>query len=178
LIRKYLDQAMETNDEEFLQLYIKQNLTILFECGMYKVALNGLKPVANYDNPLVQEAIVTLLVRARQKDPEYVEDILLRGEYPQVIVDRVMASPTSEQMVDLISYQLVNILYDLFLLGPESLRGELQWLLSQAYELNNVNDWLALIIKEIFNILVGEIVFKVPEDAPSRQIAQTGMSAS
>jgi hypothetical protein len=100
------------------------------------------------------------------------EDLLLRGEFPQEIADRVLANPTSERLTDLLTYQLAAIIYDLFILGPKTLRNELKWLLSKALELPSFQDLVVLIIREIFNIVLGEVVFSVPPDAPSRQMVK------
>jgi hypothetical protein len=35
-------------------------------------------------------------------------------------------------MIDLVSYQVALIIYDLFVLGPKELNEELRWLISQA----------------------------------------------
>jgi hypothetical protein len=129
-----------------------------------------LKPVAAYKNETIEKALIDFLVRARNYDPEYVEDLLLRGEFPQEIADRVLANPTSERLADLLTYQLLNILYDLFILGPKILRNELTWLLTKALELHSFQEFVVLIIREIFNVVLGEVVFSVPKDAPSRRL--------
>jgi hypothetical protein len=117
----------------------------------------------------VQKALVDFLVRARNYDPEYIEDLLLRGEFPREIADQVLANPTSERLTDLLTYQLAAIVYDLFVLGPGVLRDELKWLFSKAAELHNLDEFVELIIRETFNLILGEAVFFVPKDAPSRQ---------
>jgi hypothetical protein len=98
------------------------------------------------------------------------EDLLLRGEFPPEVVDRVLANPTSERLTDLLTYQMASLVYDLFVLGPKTLRTELKWLLSKALDLRSFQDFVVLIIREIFNLVLGEAVFSVPEDAPSKQL--------
>ena len=100
---------------------------------------------------------------------EYIEDLLLRGDFPQDIADRVLANPTSERLTDLLSYQLAAIIYDLFILGPKTMRNELKWLFTKSLDLSNFEEFIVLVIREILNIVLGEVVFKVPTDAPSRQ---------
>jgi hypothetical protein len=169
MIQTYLERAIKDKDDEYIESYIREFVS-LFELGYHHIAVAGLKPVANYKNETVQKALIDFLVRARNYDPEYMEDLLLRGEFPQEIADRVLANPTSERLVDLLTYQLLNIIYDLFILGPKTLRNELTWLLSKALELRNFQEFVVLIIREIFNIVLGEVVFSVPPDAPSRQM--------
>jgi hypothetical protein len=167
---KCLERAMKANDEEYLRLYITHELTTLFELGLCEAAVSALKPIVNYDSPRVRETIVEFLVRARNYEPEFVEDVLLQGEFPQEIVTRVLANPTSERFIDLVTWQLITIIYDLFLFGPKPLRDELQYLLSKSLELSSLDEWLALVVKELLNLLIGEVVLNVPEDAPSRQL--------
>jgi hypothetical protein len=138
--------------------------------GYYHTTVVGLKPLANYKSEKIKQAIVNFLVRGRNYDPEYFEDLLLRGEFPQEIVGRVSASPTVERLTDLLTYQILSIIYDLFILGPKSLRNELKWLITKATESSSFQEFIVLIIREIFNVVLGEVVFNVPEDAPSRGI--------
>lgn len=171
LVLTYLEKAIEAKDDEYIAAYI-QELVAIFELGVkyQPVTIAALKPIMNYDNNNVQQAIVDFLVRARNYDPDYVEDLLLRGEFPQEIADRVLTNPTSERLTDLLTYQLATIIYDLFILGPKTLRTELKWLLFKALELRNFQEFVVLIIREILNVILGEVVFNVPKDAPSRQI--------
>jgi hypothetical protein len=173
LIQTYLERAILARDDEYIEAYIRE-FVVLFEMGYHHIAIAGIKPVAHYQNEGVQKALIDFLVRARNYDPEYMEDLLLRGEFPQQIADRVLANPTSERLTDLLTYQLATIVYDLFVLGPKTLRNELKWLLSKALELSSFQDFVVLIIREIFNLVLGEMVFAVPEDAPSRQILSKG----
>ena len=168
VIQTYVERAIQANDDEYLEAYIREFVTI-FEIGFHQIAIAALKPVSNYRSDSVQEALIDFLVRARNYDPEYIEDLLLRGEYPPEIADRVLANPTSERLADLLTYQLITIVYDLFILGPKTLRNELKWLFSKALELSSFQDFVVLIIRERFNIVLGEVVFAVPADAPSRQ---------
>jgi hypothetical protein len=161
---------MSASDDEYLKLFVTHEATIIFECGQHEAGLRALQPVAAYDSPEVRDAVVELLVRARRHDPATVEDLLMQGEFPTDVVARVSAYPASERLADLITYQVTSITYDLFLLGPRPLRMEYQWMISQALKLPNINDWFALVAKELINIIAGELVFKVPDDAPSRQI--------
>lgn len=169
LIQNYVDLAMKKKDDEYLQAYV-QEFAGIFEVGYQHVAIAGLKPVAHYENEEVQKALIDFLVRAHNHDPEYVEDLLLRGEFPQELADLVLANPTSERLTDLLTYQLVTIIYDLFILGPKTLRNELKWLFTKALELPSFQGFVSLIIREIFNLVLGEVVFSVPRDAPSRQL--------
>jgi hypothetical protein len=169
-VKDCLERAMTAKDDEYLRLYVTNELTIMFESGLYQAALQALQPISTYESQEVKDAIIELLVRARRYDPEMVEDLLLQGGFPLEIVERVLAYPPSERLNDLMTFQLANIIYDLFLLGPQPLRLELQWLISQALELSSMSDWLVLITKEVLNLLAGEVVFKVPDDAPSRQL--------
>jgi hypothetical protein len=57
----------------------------------------------------------------------------------------------------------------MFVLGPERLQSELQWVFSKCLSMPNFESWVTLIIRDVFNTLVGEVVFRVPPDAPSRQ---------
>jgi hypothetical protein len=171
VIHIYLEQAMQANDGEYIEAYIRE-LTSIFEIGYHHIAIAGLKSVVNNKNESVQRAIIDFLVRARNYDPEYVEDLLLRGEFPQEIANRVLANPTSERLTDLLTLQLLMIVYDLFILGPRPLRNELKWLFSKALELPSFQDFVVLIIREIFNLVLGEMVFSVPKDAPSRQLVK------
>jgi hypothetical protein len=94
---------------------------------------------------------------------------LVNEPFPDAVRDRVNAAPTQEKLIDLVTYQLAPIIYDLFVLGPQPLREELKWLIDQALTLSTFEDWIVVIIKEILNILTGRIVFSVPADAPSRK---------
>ena len=175
VIHTYLDRAIQAEDDEYIVEYIREFVS-LFELGYHHVAIAGIKPVANYmathKNEKVQKALVDFLVRARNYDPEYIEDLLLRGEFPEEIANRVLANPTSERLADLLTYQLIAIVYDLFILGPKTLRNELKWLLAKAVDLSSFEEFVGLIIREIFNLVLGEVVFSVPPDAPSRQAAE------
>ncbi len=168
LIQKYLDRAIKENDEEYLVNYI-QDLSVPFEMGYHQVTLAGLRPIANYKRESVRQEIGNFLVRARNYDPEYVEDLLLRGDFPQEIADRVLATPTSEHLTNLLTYQLASVVYDLFVLGPKPLRNELKWLYTKALDLPSFEEFIFLVIQEMLNIVLGEVVFNVPADAPSRQ---------
>jgi hypothetical protein len=170
VIHHHLERAIQARDDEYIAAYI-QEFVAIFEIGYRQIAIAGIKPVANYKNEEIQKTLIDFLVRARNYDPEYMEDLLLRGEFPQEITDRVLANPTSERLADLLTYQLITIIYDLFILGPKTLRNELKWLLSTAVELSNLQDFFSLTIREIFNLVLGEVVFSVPKDAPSRQMS-------
>lgn len=169
VILTYIEQAMLARDDEYIKAYIREFVSI-FEMGYHHIAIAGLKSVANYKDEYVQHAVIDFLVRAKNYDPEYVEDLLMLGEFPQEIGDRVLANPTSERLADLLTYQLLNIIYDLFILGPKMLRNESKWLLSKGLELHNFEEFVVLIIREMFNLVVGEVVFSVPLDAPSRHM--------
>ena len=169
LIQGYLERVIQARDDEYIKSYIREFAGI-FEMGYHHIAIAGIKPVAHYENEEIQKTLIDFLVRARNYDPEYVEDMLLRGEFPQEITNRVLANPTSERLTDLLTYQLLTIIYDLFILGPKTLRNELKWLFSKALELPSFQDFVVLIIRELFNLVLGEVVFSVPKDAPSRQI--------
>ena len=173
VIQPYLERAMRAKDDEYIAAYIREFIAI-FEMGYHQIAIAGLKPLANYNNPDILKSLIDFLVRARNYDPEYIEDILLRGEFPQAIVDHVLANPTSERLTDLLANQALTIVYDLFILGPKTLRSELKWLLSKALELPSFQDFVVLVIREIFNVVLGEVVFNVPKDAPSRQMLKGG----
>jgi hypothetical protein len=168
LVQKYLDCAMKANDNEYLENYI-QELIGLFEMGYLKITVAALKPLISYKSESVHQTIINFLVRARNYDPEYIEDLLLRGDFPQEIADRVLANPTVERLTDLLTWQLATIIYDLFVLGPKPLRNELKWFYAKAMDLPSFQDLIILIIREILNIVIGEVVFNVPADAPSRQ---------
>jgi hypothetical protein len=173
VIQTYLEQAIQANDEEYLEDYIL-DLVSIFELGYHYMTIAALKPLVTYKSDVVQKAIIDFLVRARNYDPEYMEDLLLKDEFPQEIADRVLANPTSERLTDLLTYQLAAIIYDLFILGPKTLRNELKWLFSKALELSSFQDFVVLIIREIFNLVLGEVIFSVPADAPSREILKRG----
>jgi hypothetical protein len=168
LVRGYLDRAIKANDDEFLEAYSSHELTGLFEFGYPRMAVEGLKPLVGYKNNKVHQMVINLLVRIRNYDPEYIEDLLLRGDFPQDIADRVLANPTSERLTDLLGYQLAAIIYDQFILGPKAMRNELKWLFTKALDLSNFQDLIILVIHEILNIVIGEVIFNVPADAPSR----------
>jgi hypothetical protein len=157
-------------DDEYLQLYVTNDLTAIFESGFPEPALQALQPIVTYHSPNVREQVIELLARCRRHDPEMVEDLLLQGGFPSDVRERVSAYPATERLSDLLTFQLLNILYDLFLLGPKELRLELQWILSQLLRLSSLKEWLTLIAEEFLNLLAGELVFEVPEDAPSRQL--------
>jgi hypothetical protein len=169
VIQMYLERAIKAKDDEYLEAYIL-DLAGIFELGYHHMTIAALKPLMNYKSDTVQQAIIDFLVRARNYNPEYVEDLLLRGEFPQKIADQVLANPTSERLADLLTYQMAAVIYDLFILGPKTLRTELKWLLSKALDLRNFQEFVVLIIRELFNIVLGEVVFSVPADAPSRQM--------
>lgn len=174
LIQKYLDRAMKEHDEQYLVDYIR-DFKALFEMGYYQLTLSAIRPISNYDSTRVHQAIGDLIVRAKNYDPEYVEDILLRGDFPQEIASRALATPADEQIINLLTYQLATIVYDLFVLGPKPLRNELKWLFTKALELSSFEELVSLIIQEMLNIVLGEVVFTVPADAPSRQYAKGSM---
>lgn len=171
VIQTYLDKAIQAKDDQYIEEYIREYVSI-FELGYHHVAIAGVKPVASYKSEKVEKALIDFLVRARNYDPEYMEDLLLRGEFPEEIANRVLANPTSERLADLLTYQLIAIVYDLFILGPKTLRSELRWLLAKAVDLPSFEKFVGLIIREIFNLVLGEVVFSVPEDAPSRQTSK------
>ncbi len=173
LIQKYLDRALQDNDEEYILNYI-QDLVPLFETGSYhRVVVAGLIPLVGYKNDRVRQEIINILVRIRNYDPDYIEDLLLRGDFPQEIADRVLANPTVERLTDLLTFQLYILICDLFLLGPKFLRNELKWLLIKALDFPNFEEFVSFVIREILNIVIGEVVFNVPADAPSRQFQAT-----
>jgi hypothetical protein len=169
-LKECLGRAMAERDDEYVMDFVTLELMVVFDLGRYRAAVEATRLVASYDNADVQDAIADLLIRARRHDPEYVEDLLLRGEYLPEVQARVMASPASETVGDLLSYQLATIIYDLFILGPEELRIEMQWLIQHLLEMSDVKEWLMLIPKEFLNLIAGELVFAVPEDAPSRRL--------
>jgi hypothetical protein len=168
LIHEYLDRALQDGNYEYLLDYV-YGLTSIFEIGYYQVAIGGLAPVAGCKNDKVSQEIINLLVRIRNYDPDYIEDLLLRGDFPQEIADRVLANPTSERLTDLLTYQVYILIIDLFLLGSKSLRVEIKWLFTKALDLPNFEGFVSLTIREMLNIVLGEAVFNVPADAPSRQ---------
>jgi hypothetical protein len=170
LLTECLERAMKIRDDEYLRLYVTNEIPMIFETGQLGAALQALQPIATYESPEVRDEVVAFLVRARRYHPEAVEDYLLQGQFPHEVVARVLAYPPSERLTDLMSWQLTSIMYDLFLLGPKLLRREFQWLNLQMLELARVEDWLTLVIKEMINLLAGELVFNVPKDAPSRQL--------
>jgi hypothetical protein len=176
VIQPYIERAIQATDDGYLEAYIREFIPI-FEMGYHQIAIAGLKLVANYRNSDIQKALIDFLVRARNYDPEYIEDLLLRGEFPQAIADHVLANPTSERLTDLLANQALTIVYDLFILGPKTLRNELKWLLSKAVELPSFQDFVVLVIREIFNVVLGEVVFSVPKDAPSRQMLPRGKAS-
>jgi hypothetical protein len=172
ILHQCLEKAMAASDDEYLKLYVTHEATIVFEYGQHEACLRALQPIAAYDNPEVQDSTIELLVRARRYDPETVEDLLLQGDFPPDVVACVSAYPASERLNDLITYQVTSLTYDLCLLGPQPLRMEYQWLISQALKLSNIHDWFVLIAQELINLVTGELVFSVPDDAPSRQILE------
>ena len=169
LVLGYLERAIEEQDDEYLRLYVSIELQNLLEVGFLHSAVNGARPIGRYQSAEVRQAIVDLLLRARTHAPDFVEDVLLRGDFPKEIADQVLAKPTSESMIDLVSYQVALVIYDLFVLGPKELNEELRWLISQALVLPSFESWFTLIIRELLNLLVGEVVLRVSEDAPSRR---------
>ncbi|MCX6031242.1 MAG: hypothetical protein NT169_18325, partial [Chloroflexi bacterium] len=171
-LRKYLDRAKAAKDVDYLISYVCNEVTVMIESGFHQAAFEALLPIADYEDQRVREALIERLVRIRQYEPEKIEDWFLEHELPQEITQRVLAYPPSEGLNDLLTYQLLWILYDLFLWGPKFLQAELQWLLFKALELPNIREWLKLIIKELFNLIAGEPVLKVPADAPSRQLSK------
>ena len=164
-----MDRAIKSNNDEYLEAYVSYDLTALFEFGYHHIAIEGLKPLVGYKNEKIHQMTVNLLVRARNYEPEYIEDLLLRGDFPQDIADRVLATPTSERLTDMLNYQMAAIIYDQFILGPKTMRNELKWFLTKALDLSSFEEFAVLVIREILNIVIGEVVFKVPSDAPSRQ---------
>jgi hypothetical protein len=101
IVHTYLDRAIQDKDDDYLKAYI-HDLIGLFELGYHHMVIAAFKPIGNYKNEAVEQALIDFLVRARNYDPEYVEDLLLRGEFPQDIADRVLAVPTSERLADLL----------------------------------------------------------------------------
>jgi hypothetical protein len=112
-----LEKAMVTRNDEYLRLYITHEVMVIFEHGLHQAALQALQPIAAYDGLEVREAIVELLARAHQYEPEPVEDLLLQGGFPQEVVARVLAYPPVERLNDLMTWQVIQIIYDLFLLA-------------------------------------------------------------
>jgi hypothetical protein len=109
-------------------------------------------------------------IRARNHDLDFLEDLLLKSDWPREIVSRVLAEPVEQRFADLFTDKLIPMMYDLFILGPMPLRIEFQWSLSQALLSPNMRVWLLTVIRELINAILGEQIFSVPEDAPSRQI--------
>lgn len=173
LVSACLDKAIGEKDTEYVRLYVTCELPGLLELGLTRVVLMALEPVVNYED--VREDVIELLVRVWRSEPEIVDDWLRQGDYPKEIVDHIQASPTTEGLIDMVTMQLAAILYDLFILGPKPLRIELQWLISQALKLPDFDRWLILMIKELINLLVGEEVFQVPADAPSKEFIRSGL---
>ncbi|MCX6032643.1 MAG: hypothetical protein NT169_25575, partial [Chloroflexi bacterium] len=171
-LREYLDRAKAAKDVDYLKLYVCNEVPPMIESCFHRMAFEALLPIVDCEDETVREALIEQLVRIRQAEPEKIEDWLLERELPQEIVQRVLAYPPSEGLNNLLTYQLLWIFYDLFLWGPKFLQAELQWLLFKALELPNIREWLKLIIKEIFNLVAGEPVLKVPADAPSRQLSK------
>jgi hypothetical protein len=169
LVQGYLDRAIKANDGNFIDDYLLCELSGLFEFGYPRMAVEGLKPLVGYKNDKMHQMVINLLVRIRNYDPDYIEDLLLRGDFPQEIADRVLANPTSERLTDMLSYQLAAVIYDQFILGPKTMRNELKWFLTKALDLSSFEELVVLIIREVLNIVLGEAVFNVPADAPSRQ---------
>jgi hypothetical protein len=191
-VLQVVERAKREKDVDYLRLYIHHGLVILFEYNLAHAALRGAEPLMTYpdqtvedqaeedqtkEDQTVQDALVDFLVRVRSSEPHLVDDWLAQRDYPEDIVRRVQASPTSERLSHMVTNQLAPIIYDLFMLGPEPLREELQWIVGQCLELSTFDQWLATVIKELLNLLVGELVFRVPEDAPSRRLLQTGEDA-
>jgi hypothetical protein len=65
-------------------------------------------------------------------------------------------------------YTMGTNIYDLFILGPKSLRNEVIWLITKCTEMSKFENLIVLAIREILNVVLGEVVFNVPKDAPSR----------
>jgi hypothetical protein len=119
----------------------------------------------------VKTSLVEFLVNARRHSPDLVEDLLYQEEFPEPVINQVLASPASEGLINLVTYQLMGVVFDLFILGPTPLREEMQWFLYQALKLPSFESWVSTIVKELANLVAGELVFSVPEDAPSRRYA-------
>lgn len=168
LLSKYLERAKAEQDEEYLTLFVTEDLTVLFELGCLRAALQALELITDYNGKKFRTAAVEFLVRARRHDPDTVEDLLLQGVFPKDLSDRVWVHSSTERLADLMTWQLAKIMTDIFLLGPSRLNLVFRWMLSQSLVVPNLSAWFALIAKEMVNLLAGEIVFSVPPGAPSR----------
>jgi hypothetical protein len=172
LLRKWIGIPIEKDDAEFLFTLVHHEINYVFDAGYLYPALEALELVAGYQDKdgKVQKAIANLLVRMYFYFPDEIESVLLQGKFSDDISTLVRATAPSDRLNDLMGMKAIGILFDLFLLGPPILREETVYLTKHALQLPDLKSLVALIIKEMLNLLAGEAVFPVPVDSPSRQV--------
>ncbi len=170
----YLDAAKARRDTEYLWQFATIELPVMLDFGWYPAALMALDPLLDYDEPQVREAVVQALVRIYRHQPEQVEEWLAQREAPPEVVHRVLAYPATEQTRDLMTYQLLWIFFEWFLWGAPALRQVLQYHIHTALELPDIRTWLRLIVKDLLNLIAGEVVYPLPQDAPSQALRLDG----
>lgn len=169
----YLQAASTRRDTEYLVQFLTIEVPIMLDFGWYPAAFMGLLPLLDDEDPQVREGVVRALVRIHRHQPEQVEEWLAQHDAPPEIVQRVLAYPATEQTLDLMTYQLLWIFFDLFLWGAPALRRVLQYHIRAALELPDIRTWLRQIVKDQLNLIAGEVVFPLPADAPSQALLAT-----
>lgn len=171
-LRKWIGRAIGEDDTEFLETFINVEVSYVFDTGYLGPALEALQLVANYqdEDGKVQNALANLLVRMYFYFPEEIENALSQGQFSTETASLIRALAPSDRVNDLLGIRAIGVLVDLFLLGPKILQEETIYLVEEAMQLPDLKSVVALLIKEMLNLLAGEAVFAVPADSPSRRI--------
>jgi hypothetical protein len=166
----YLEKAKARRDTEYLLHYVNSEAPVMIDFGWYPAALDSLLPLADYDDAQVREALIQALVRIQRQAPDTVEEWLIGHELPQEIVQQVLAYPPTERANDLMTYQLLWLMFDWFLWGPKALREAMAYYVNAALTMPNIEEWMKFITRDLLNLIAGDLLLAVPEDAPSRKI--------
>lgn len=171
VLRKWIQRAIDNGDTEFLLTFVNSELNNVFDSGYLNPALEALELVANYQDEggEVQKAVADLIVRMYFYFPREIDNVLAQKVFSSQISSLVRATAPSDRVDDLMGMRAIGILIDLFLLGPPILREETIYLVEQALHLPDLKSVIALLIKEMLNLLAGEAIFTVPVNSPSRQ---------
>lgn len=171
LLNYYLSQALREGDREAIEDFVFMVLiSVLYTSNAIpaRAVIPALEPLLHQADMEIQELAVAALARIRQYYPNDVEDFLEEEEFGDEL-KRSVRTQSAEALGDLLAYLVTDFAMEAVLTScNDLLRRQLQWILEKALHCRDLEEWGALWVEGLVNVVYGEMIFETGQP-PLRQ---------
>jgi len=163
LIANYLKRAIEAKDTEFILDILWHLGTLRHEELYYRLLLENIKPLLNFENEAIKNEIINILARMHYYRPDNIDEYMIDQRLPEMFIKQVHQRGLKESIGgDLIWSSVIFGFGDLFIdiFNDTELSNHFIDVFLKASELRSMNDWILYCAKSVANLFCDTPIFK------------------